>query len=48
MEKPHCNAAGFFTRGLERREVEKRIYDERQRLTASAALHVYRIKGEFE
>ena len=34
---------------MERREVEKRIYEgERQRLTASAALHDYRIICGFE
>ena len=33
---------------LERREVEKRIYGERLRLTASAAFHDYRIIAEYD
>jgi hypothetical protein len=37
-----------FHFGLERREVEKRIYKEGWRLTASAALHVYRLNLIFE
>ncbi len=45
LKNPAANrAAGFSRKGLERREVEKRIYEsERHRLTASVAFHVYRI-----
>ena len=41
-------AVGPSLGDLERREVEKRIYGERKRLTASAAFHGFIIKGEFE
>jgi hypothetical protein len=49
-KKPLPYGNGFLAkRGLERREVEKRIYGgERQRLTASAAFHGYRITAVFE
>ena len=33
---------------MERREVEKRIYGERFRLTASVAFHGYRIIAEYD
>ena len=46
-EKPTAAAVGF-SHGLERREVEKRIYNKGKRLTASAALHVYRLTCNFE
>jgi hypothetical protein len=47
--KPLPKAAAFSLGDLERREVEKRIYGgERQRLTASAAFHGYRIPAVFE
>ena len=37
----------FFCQGLERREVEKRIF-ERKRLTASATFLIYKIPDSFE
>ena len=48
-KKPLPRGNGFLLKGVERREVEKRIYGgERLRLTASAAFHGYSLIDIFE